>query len=68
MENAIIQSLELSHTLKMGERTAERILELIRESGPDDQLIIKERDSMSGTPKTITMSAKKLRLAMANGE
>ena len=69
METAIIQYLQRDYNLIIGERTAERIEEELRHaagSGTDRELTVKGRDTVSGIPKTRTVTVKELRSALGN--
>ncbi len=68
MDDAILQYIKRKHNLAIGERTAELIKMTIGNVMPDlpyETMEIKGRDLVEGIPKTITIGADEIQLAIA---
>ncbi|NOY81446.1 MAG: rod shape-determining protein [Kiritimatiellaeota bacterium] len=67
MDVAIIQFMKRSHSLLIGERTAEQIKIEIGSAYPLDEertMQVKGRDLMGGLPKTVTITSEEIREAL----
>ncbi len=67
MDMAIIQFMKRSHSLLIGERTAEQIKIEIGSAYPLDEertMQVKGRDLMGGLPKTVTITSEEIREAL----
>lgn len=67
MDSAIIAHMKKVYNLLIGERTAEAIKMSIGSAYPVDDAVsmdVKGRDSVSGLPKTIRITAKEVRIAL----
>lgn len=67
MDKAIIQFMKRSHSLLIGERTAEEIKIEIGSAYPMDEektMPVRGRDLMGGLPKTVTITSEKVREAL----
>ncbi|MBW6519671.1 MAG: rod shape-determining protein [Desulfoarculaceae bacterium] len=68
MDDAILQYIKRKHNLAIGERTAEQIKLTIGNVMPElpyETMEIKGRDLVEGIPKTITIGADEIQLAIA---
>ena len=65
LDEAIINYVRRDFNLLIGERTAEKIKIALSSSGQDNNLTVKGRDLVSGTPKTITLNQFQINKALS---
>lgn len=68
LDSAIVQYLKRAHNLVIGDRTAEEIKIKLGSAAPvaeEDTMEVKGRDAAMGLPKTVTLTAKEIREALA---